>query len=407
MKKQYLVICRVLLGLVFIFSGFVKAVDPWGTAYKFTDYFTAFHMNVPETVSLILSIILSAMEFVLGGLLLANVWLAKFVSRTVFVVMGIFTFMTLYIAIKNPVTDCGCFGDAIELSNWQSFAKNVILILISIYVFVEAPYHIPRKSEVKNSIIFSFTLLFILAVSLHSIYHLPILDFRPYRVGADLESKMVPPENSPADEYKTTFIYSKNGEDKVFDETNYPWNDSTWTFVSMDSRLIKKGYVPPIHDFILNVEGKGDIVPEILSNSNYSTILSVPKITNITNSQLLKISELIDELLAKGITPIFATPASKEEQRDISNFFGNRVIWALSDATALKTMVRSNGGVVFISEGVIMAKFGKNNYPRLKEYKSISQMIQSRAFTLQTRFIVLILGLLFMGGIFILNKYLK
>ena len=230
-KSVFVNICRALLAITFIFSGFVKAIDPMGTQYKLDDYVKAVGMAgiIPEWILLMLSVILSALEFTLGVLMLMAIR-RRLVSRLTLVFMTVMTAVTLWLAVANPIQDCGCFGDAIHLTNAQTFAKNVVLLL-SACIVAKWPLHQHRFiSKTNQWIAVNFTIIFIFAASLFSLYYLPIFDFRPYYIGQNIQKAMEIPPGAKQTKYKTTFICVKNGVEKEFDENNYPYNDTTWMF---------------------------------------------------------------------------------------------------------------------------------------------------------------------------------
>ncbi|MFZ0281276.1 MAG: BT_3928 family protein, partial [Bacteroidales bacterium] len=257
MKIAWL-ISRVVTGLMFMFSGIVKAVDPLGSTYKFQDYFQAFGMDFLLPLALPLAILLCTAEFVSGFAVLSG-YRQKTGIWGVLILMLIFTPLTLVLAINNPVSDCGCFGDAIHLTNWQTFGKNIFLLIFTLILFAgrkNVPVHF---SPVKEWTLISGLAVLFVVFSLLNLKYLPLLDFLPYKTGNNIPEQMTIPEGKPVDEYKTTFIYEKEGQTKEFTLENYPANDSTWKFVDQKSVLIKKGYLPPVHDFVITTAEGEDI----------------------------------------------------------------------------------------------------------------------------------------------------
>ena len=171
--------------------------------------------------------------------------------------MLVMTPITLYLAIANPVSDCGCFGDAIVLTNWQTFAKNVVLDVVLLLLLVTMKGEYPWLSRWASWVVMLIPFGIVMGVGLHSYRHLPIIDFRPYKIGNSIREGMSVPEGAPSDEYKVSFIYEKEGVRQEFTMEDYPWDDSTWVFVEQKSQLVRKGYVPPIHDFTMeNADGE-------------------------------------------------------------------------------------------------------------------------------------------------------
>ena len=215
MKKVLVNICRFVLAVTLIFSGYVKAVDPSGTQYKIEDYMEAVGLAglLPDWLTMTMSVGLCALEFCLGIFLLFAIQ-RRVSSRIATGLMAVMTLITLWLAIWNPISDCGCFGDAITLTNWQTFGKNAILLTCAIVV-VRNPLLMMRFiSRTNQWIVINFTVVFILLTSLWSLYDLPQFDFRPYHIGADIKKGMEIPEGEKQPQFETTFILEKNGEQK-------------------------------------------------------------------------------------------------------------------------------------------------------------------------------------------------
>ena len=274
--KILLHISRILLGITFVFSGFVKGIDPWGSAYKFIDYFNALGLGFMEPAAYPLGMILALAEFLIGvGLLFAL--FPRLSSWGALLFMVFFTPLTLWIAIKNPVTDCGCFGDALVLSNWATFYKNIFFILLAIFVFINRQKIKCLFSQKAAAIMGSITVVVYLAAVVWSIRHEPLIDFRPYKVGVNIPEAMSVPSDAPRDVYENTFYYKnrKTGDVNKFTEQNYPWQDTlNWEFHSMDEPvLISKGYNPPIHGFTIESRDEDNVYDFFLYDENYVFIL--------------------------------------------------------------------------------------------------------------------------------------
>ena len=248
LKKIVVNLCRMVLALTFIFSGYVKAIDPLGTQYKINDYLAAANIGfmLPDWSTLLLSVGISTMEFAIGIFMFFAIR-RRATSKIAVVFMTIMTIITLWLAIFNPIKDCGCFGDAIHLSNVETLVKNIVLLACALIVF-KWPKEMPLSISKSNQwIVINYSILFILISSIWSLYTLPQFDFRPYHIGANIKKGMTIPKGAKQPEFSTTFILEKNGEQKEFTLENYP--DSTWTFVDSKTVQISEGYVPPIHDF--------------------------------------------------------------------------------------------------------------------------------------------------------------
>lgn len=362
-KKIIVTVCRLLIGLVFIFSGFVKAVDPWGSAYKFHDYFVAWNITFLDFSSLPASFFLSALEFVLGVCLLAGVY-RRIVSGIILLFMSFMTVLTLYLAIFNPVTDCGCFGDALIITNWQTFYKNLILITAAVIIFVWRKQVVSLFSVKSRSLVVLFTGLFILSVSFYSYIYLPVLDFRPYKIGNNIHELMQIPEGAERDVYETVFIYEKDGVKQEFSLSNYPQEDSGWTFVETINTLVKKGYEPKIHDFALISANGDDLTEEILSNPGYTFLLIIHKLEQADDANVDQINELYDYAHQHGY-PFFCLTASTPQQiREWWESTGAEYPFCTVDDVTLKTVIRSNPGVLLLQDASIVNKWPHSRLPK-------------------------------------------
>jgi len=241
---------RVLIGLVFIYSGFVKVVDPLGSAYKFNDYFTAMNLEFLSEMALVFAFLMCAAELLIGIAMLFNL-LPKIYSWAALLFMAMFTPVTLWLAAANPVSDCGCFGDALILTNWETFFKNIVIDIFVVIIFLQRKKFQPLYSQFFQWMIGVVFISAVFFLAFYCLNNLPIVDFRPYHIGANISEGMIVPdeEKDNVDVYESVFIYEKNGEQKEFLSENLP--DSTWAFVDADHKLVTEGYVPPIHDFTI------------------------------------------------------------------------------------------------------------------------------------------------------------
>ena len=362
-------LCRIIVGIVFIYSGFVKGIDPLGSDYKFTDYFNAFGMGWMNATTLFFSFALSLAEFLIGTALLFNLWISRMAWGSL-LFMAFFTPLTLVLALTNPVSDCGCFGDAMILTNWQTFWKNIILFLLAIMIFV---YRKEYKSSLPLMGQFSFLALAgagMLCLSIYCYRHLPVLDFRPYAVGKNITEGMRLPEGAEPDQYEVTLKYKnkQTGEVRSFTEENYPWQDTlNWEYESSSERLVKKGYITPIHDLVIEHPTLGNITEEILEDDNH-TILAVAYNLNQSDTQYQPaINRLAEYAREKGIR-FYGLTSSTE--RDIEAYKKRNHVpyeFCTADEIQLKTMIRSNPGVIILREGTILDKWAGKDVPEVKE----------------------------------------
>ncbi|MGQ1909401.1 BT_3928 family protein [Marinifilum sp. RC60d5] len=361
-------ISRLLVGLLFIFSGFVKAVDPMGSTYKFTDYFIAFGMDALKEIAFPLAILLSALELTVGMALLFNAW-RKISAWGALLFMVVFTPLTLVLAISNPVSDCGCFGDALILTNWETFGKNLIILIFTLVIFFARKNDNKSYPVWKQNILISFTIIFSLWISVYSYRHLPIIDFRPYHIGANIAEGMLIPEGAAADEYTSLFTYEKDGIVKEFDETNYPWQDSTWTFVDSQQIKIKDGYTPPIHDFSISNDYEGDITDRVLNDETYTFLFVSKEISKINNDIIAKVQDLSIFALEQNISFIGITASGQSETEEFKSNHEIPFEFYNTDEIQLKTIVRSNPGLVLLKKGTILDKWHFNDFPSSNELK--------------------------------------
>jgi uncharacterized membrane protein YphA (DoxX/SURF4 family) len=263
---------RILSGAVFVYSGFVKGIDPLGSAYKFADYFVAFNLEAFEPFALALSVLLASAEMLLGLMLLSGVHIVL-AAWALLIFMFFFTLVTFFIALTDPVADCGCFGDAIILTNWETFWKNVVLMVFVIYLFIRRKEFRPffGRFLYEWGAIFGFVMI-ILAVTTYSFLNLPVIDFRPFSIGTDIVEKMSTPPDAPGDEYEITLYYQKDGMIRAFSVDSLPGPD--WEWVRTESTLIGRGYEPPITSFFIESIDEGrDYTYDILNDPGYTFLL--------------------------------------------------------------------------------------------------------------------------------------
>ncbi len=289
--KSLIIFFRIVIGAVFIFSGFVKGIDITGSAIKFEDYFVAFGMDFLIPASLLLTIFLVSTEFIIGISLLFG-FRTYWGTWGVLLFMSVFTPLTFVLALFNPVSDCGCFGDAIVLTNWKTFWKNVVLMIMVIAIFYYRKKFKPVYPAITDWSILVVIFVLFTVFSLYNYHHLPMIDFRPYNAGTNIPENMYIPADVPVDEFETILTYEKDGIRKEFDLENFPWQDSTWTFVEQKSILIKEGYKPPIHDFSIFTPDGNDITDIVLSDEGYSFILVSANLAKANKEALQKLDIL-------------------------------------------------------------------------------------------------------------------
>lgn len=356
-------ICRFLLATVFTFSGFVKAVDPIGFQYKIQDYLIAFGFghSFPESFQLGVAILFAALEFSIGIFLFLGI--RKMIGPLLaLLLMLVMTPLTLYLAVYNPVSDCGCFGDAWVLTNWESFIKNIVLLLAALSLFRWRKLLFRFVSADLEWLASLYTVLFVCCLSVYCIKNLPIIDFRPYKIGRDIWAGMQIPEGAKPDVYESFFTLEKNGVRKEFTLDNYP--DSTWTFIDSRSILKEKGYEPPIHDFSLKeVVGGNDITENVLTDMGYTFLLVTNRLEESDDSHIDLINEIYDYSVENKYRFYALTSSSSDQIEGWRDRTGAEYPFCQVDNITLKTMLRSNPGLILIKNGKIINKWSDRNIP--------------------------------------------
>ncbi len=355
-QKVFLHAIRLLIGFVFVFSGFVKAVDPLGTVYKIEDYLIAFGgilVNL-TVVAYPVAFLLIALEFLIGLNMVFQVRL-KLSVLLAFLFMLIMTPLTLYTAIYNPVTDCGCFGDALKLTNWQTFNKNVLFFILTLILLIfNRQFQRIFLPQIERVMISLFVVI-ISGLMLYNLSHLPILDFRPYKVGVNIPEAMSIPAGAPTDVYEYHFIYEKDSFKQAFPLDQLP--DSTWKFVSQESKLIVEGFKPPIHDFfILNSEFE-DVTDKILSYKGKTYLLIVYDVHKASEKGMKKINELISKINDSSVRVYALTASTTQDVQEFKQKHGLQFPFYKVDPITLKTIIRANPGLVLIENGTIKGKW--------------------------------------------------
>ncbi len=353
-KNTVLWVLRILVGGLFIFSGLIKVNDPVGTAIKLEEYFDVFSNDIAgfftyfKPFALHIGVVLVVAEVVLGVMLILGVKLKQTVWALALMIL-FFTFLTFYSAYFNKVTDCGCFGDAIKLTPWESFYKDIILlIMISALLFFrkDLPEETPKWATVSALVV----LVLSFGIAVWAIRNLPFIDFRAYKNGVSIPTNM-----QPSSQLEYTYVMKKGGETFTFDQ--YP-TDESYEFVEMV--LKNPEALPKISDFAAwNAEGDQS---EFLFAGNKVIILS-SNMAKMSEANLGKLAVLVKSLEGTPVDVVFMAAATQEE---IDAFLSKQnwsVIGLQADATVVKTIMRANPGVMILKDGVVMEKYHHNNTP--------------------------------------------
>ena len=362
---------RILLAVIFVLSGFVKAVDPIGFSYKLQEYFEVFELHQFNDFALHISIIFCFLEILLGIMLFFGIS----TSLTLWGYIGLlvfFGFLTFYSAYFHVVKDCGCFGDFIKFTPWQSFMKDLILLLLTISILIIRKNLLQLKNYKVIAIIISVLLLWYTYFTYQTLNHLPVIDFRPYKVGNNISELMSIPEGEKSDVYKVQYSLKnpENGEVVTIDNETYTTQEKYWQWEIQSTKeiLVEKGYTPPIHDFyIIDETTDTDITSEILSHSDPVLWIIIEEITEDNKEVVEKAFEFLSKIDTNKVYPIVLTAVTRSELPSTSEEINVFNI----DGITIKTIIRSNPGFVLLDNGIVLKKWHFNDMPSLQELYKI------------------------------------
>lgn len=352
--KKLIGFVRVFVGILFIISGFVKLNDPVGFSFKLQEYFAPDVLNIEflSPFALGLAIILVIVELVLGVALIIGYY--KRLTMWLLLLMIIFfTFLTFYSAYFNKVTDCGCFGDALPLTPWQSFTKDVILLIMIVFLFINIKHIKPFFSNFSRSIIIFATFIACLSFGYYVLMHLPAIDFRAYKEGVNISEGMTIPEGAPEAVFDYNWKFNINGEEKII-TTQGEYPSSEGEFIGVETEVVEEGYVPPIHDFTIEKDGE-NFTEKFLNTPNLIVIIAYDLNKTEWNGWPV-IKELTNDALKKGYSVIGLTASGDASVNDLKEKQNINFDFYFTDATTLKTIVRSNPGIVKLHNGTIIQK---------------------------------------------------
>jgi len=366
---------RIFTGILFIFSGLIKANDPVGFGYKLQEYFLVLKMDFLNPYATEMAVIICGLEIILGVLLLIGIY-PILVSWGLLLLIIFFTFLTFYSAFFEVVTSCGCFGDAIPLTPWQSFGKDLVLLALILIIF---KYRKSIKPLIKDSfsqgLVFTGTIVLSMAIGVYTVNYLPIIDFLPYKKGANIPSLMVLPEGATPDEYE--YIYklknSVSGETKSVSDKIYMsekiWEDSTWVIEGEpESKLVKEGYKIPITDLMISNANGEDVTEEIIHNPYYNFIIVAQDLSQVNADALLEINSITSKIAADyNLRAVLLTSGSAQDATYLSDKLGLIFEIFYADAVPLKSMVRANPGIILMKDGQLINKWHYNNFPSIEK----------------------------------------
>lgn len=352
-------IARFLVGALFIFSGFIKLNDPLGFSYKLQEYFSPEVLDIDflSPYALLISILLVIVEVLLGIALL----IGYYKKPTLWLLLAMilfFTFLTFYSAYFNKVTDCGCFGDAIPLVPWESFAKDVILLVLILFLLAKQKHILPQFGKMPRSIIMFLSFVACMLFGYHVLMHLPWLDFRAYKAGSNIPENMIVPEGAPEAVFEYNWKFNINGEEKVITTTGaYPQVDGD--FIDYETKQISEGYIPPVHDFTIE-RNEQDYTTTFLEKENLVVVIAY-NLDKTEREAYYNIRKTAEEAIRNGYTVIGLTSSSPEVNEAFVKDYKLPFTFYFTDETVLKTIVRANPGIVALDKGTILQKLHWND----------------------------------------------
>lgn len=362
---KYIVhLSRILVSVLFIISGLIKLNDPLGFSYKLQEYFSADVLNLPlfEPYALMISVVVVVFEVILGVFLLIG-YKRKFTLWSLLGMIVFFTFLTFYSAYFDKVKDCGCFGDALKLTPWESFTKDVVLLVLILVLFFGRKHIKPLFSKLPNTVLALLSFIFCLWFGYHVLMHLPSKDFRAYKIGNNIQEEMSVPEDAPKPVIEYTWTFNVNGEEKQF-VTNGSYPNVEGEYVGVETKIIDEGYSPKIYDFSIETEIE-DLTEKFL-NEDHVIMIVAYSLEHAEPGGLAKLKELSDEAMSKNYTVIGLTASGEDMKQKIKADYNLNFDFYLCDEKALKTIVRSNPGVLELNKGTVMQKVHWNDIEDLK-----------------------------------------
>lgn len=370
--------CRLFVGLLFIFSGLIKANDPLGFGYKLQEYFEVFHTTFLNDYAAAISITICALEIILGIALLIG-YKGRQVSWGLLLLILFFTFLTFWSAAFDVVKSCGCFGDAIPLTPWQSFLKDLVLLALIAFIFVNRRYIQPVfSSPGAMNTLMVLAVIFSFGVGIYTYNYLPFVDFLPYKVGSNLPENMRIPPGAPRDEYVITYTLKnkKSGETQKMTDKEYLkteiWKDANWEIVgNPENQLVKKGYEPKIRDLIIADSQGTDYTAEIIENPYYNLVVVAYNLDKANDHGMGNINAIaVNAAEHYNVRTVLLTSNTSESAEAYRKKHKLSMEIFNADAVPLKSMVRSNPGLLLLKNGVVVNKWHFHTLPSYEELES-------------------------------------
>lgn len=355
---------RIFVGVLFIISGFIKLNDPVGFSFKLEEYFSSGVLDLPffEPHALIISILVVIFEVLLGVMLIVGFRVKFTVWSLLLMIIG-FTFLTFYSAYFNKVTDCGCFGDAIKLTPWESFTKDIVLLVLIIMLFLGRNYITPFFEKRTNRLLIFFALVLSSFYVYHVLNHLPVIDFRPYEIGKNIEDGMNVPEGAPESIFEYAWKFDVNGEEKVI-VTNGDYPKVDGKFIDVETTEIQKGYEPPVHDFTIEQNGE-DFALSLLQEAKLVMVIAYD-LRKTNYEKYAEVKSVTDAAVKKGYKVIGMSASNDTQSSKLIQDHSLGFEFYFTDETTLKTIVRSNPGILVLEKGTIKQKVHYNDFDELE-----------------------------------------
>ena len=359
-------VARFILAVTLVFSGAVKLNDPIGTVDKLQEYLTAWNLPIPHDIVVLAAVALGVLEFTLGVYLVFGIGMRK-TSRLALAFIIVMTLLTAYILAFNPVEDCGCFGDAVVLTNLQTFLKNLVLLVLTAIVAWKWQWQVKLLTSNTSWILSLFTIIYALILSYHCIKYLPVVDYRPFHIGASIPEGMeVPEDQQPV--YESKIVYEKDGQRITLDANEDEDPDSTWQYVETQSKLVKEGGKAKITNFyIYDVDNDMDVTDDILYDEGYTFLLVSPDLATADDGITDRINDIYDYSMAHGYGFYGLTASDSADVSHWVDHTGAEYPICLGDGPTLKNMVRANPGLILLHGGKVVMKWSDHVLPTEEE----------------------------------------
>ena len=362
--KYIVSLSRIFVGVLFIISGLIKLNDPVGFSFKLEEYFSQGVLDLPffEPYALVISILVVIIEVLLGVILLLGLK-PKFTVWSLLGMIVFFTFLTFYSAYFNKVTDCGCFGDAIKLTPWESFTKDIILLVLILILLFGLKHIKPIFNKIRGRVLLIVSFLGCIIFCYHVLNHLPVKDFRPYKIGANITDGMLVPDDAPKDIYDYAWEFKVNGEKKIIvTNGDYPTVDGE--YVDVTTTKVQDGYEPPIHDFTIEKDGE-DFTASFLEEEKLLMVIAYD-LDKSNIEMFTEFKEVTDRAVSKGYKVIGMSASGPDRTQKLIEKYKLNFDFYFTDQTTLKTIVRSNPAILVLEKGTIKQKVHYNDLHKLK-----------------------------------------